>query len=38
VREWGISGVPTFIFDRRSGISGAYPPEELAAAIRAAAR
>ena len=38
VREWGISGVPTFVFDRRSGISGAYPPEELAAAIRAAAR
>ena len=37
VREWGISGVPTFIFDRRSGISGAYPPAELAAAIRAAA-
>ena len=38
VREWGISGVPTFVFERRSGISGAYPPEELAAAIRAAAR
>jgi predicted DsbA family dithiol-disulfide isomerase len=37
VREWGISGVPTFVFDRRSGISGAYPPEELARAIRAAA-
>ena len=37
VREWGISGVPTFVFDRRSGISGAHPPEELAAAIRAAA-
>ena len=37
VREWGISGVPAFVFDRRSGISGAYPPEELAAAIRAAA-
>ena len=36
VRELGISGVPTFIFDRRSGISGAYPPAELAAAIRAA--
>jgi predicted DsbA family dithiol-disulfide isomerase len=38
VREWGISGVPTFVFDRRSGISGAHPPEELASAIRAAAR
>ena len=37
VREWGISGVPTFVFDRRSGISGAHPPQELAAAIRAAA-
>ena len=37
VREWGISGVPTFVFERRSGISGAYPPEELAVAIRAAA-
>ena len=37
VRELGISGVPTFIFDRKSGISGAYPPEELAAAMRAAA-
>ena len=38
VREWGISSVPTFIFDRRSGVSGAYPPEQLAAAIREAAR
>jgi predicted DsbA family dithiol-disulfide isomerase len=38
VRGFGISGVPTFIFDRRSGISGAYPPAELAAAIREAAR
>jgi len=37
VRELGISGVPTFIFDRKSGISGAHPPEDLAAAIRAAA-
>ena len=38
VREQGISGVPTFIFDRRSGISGAYPPETLAQAIRDAAK
>jgi len=38
VREQGISGVPTFIFDRRSGISGAYPPETLAEAIRDAAK
>ncbi|TAK40955.1 MAG: DsbA family oxidoreductase [Betaproteobacteria bacterium] len=37
VRDLGISGVPTFIFERRSGLSGAYPPEQLAAAIREAA-
>lgn len=37
VRGLGISGVPTFIFERRSGLSGAYPPEQLAAAIRQAA-
>ncbi|HEX5611411.1 MAG TPA: DsbA family oxidoreductase [Burkholderiales bacterium] len=37
VRDLGITAVPTFIFDRRSGISGAYPPEDLAQAIRAAA-
>jgi predicted DsbA family dithiol-disulfide isomerase len=34
VRALGISGVPTFIFERKSGISGAYPPELLAQAIR----
>jgi predicted DsbA family dithiol-disulfide isomerase len=34
VRELGISGVPTFIFDRKSGISGAYPPEIIARTIR----
>jgi predicted DsbA family dithiol-disulfide isomerase len=34
VRELGVSGVPTFIFDRKSGISGAYPPDALARAIR----
>ena len=34
VRELGISGVPTFIFDRKSGLSGAYPPDTLAQAIR----
>ena len=38
VREMGISGVPTFIFDRKSGISGAYPPEALVQAIRDAAQ
>jgi predicted DsbA family dithiol-disulfide isomerase len=37
VRDLGISGVPTFIFDKTSGLSGAYPPEQLADAIRAAA-
>ncbi|HZF26069.1 MAG TPA: DsbA family oxidoreductase [Steroidobacteraceae bacterium] len=26
-REWGISGVPTFIFDGRSALSGAQPAE-----------
>ena len=36
MRGLGISAVPTFIFDRRSGISGAHPPESLAAAIREA--
>jgi len=34
VRDLGISGVPTFIFDRASGVSGAYPPETLAQIIR----
>jgi predicted DsbA family dithiol-disulfide isomerase len=38
VRDLGISGVPTFIFNRESGISGAYPPEQLAQAIREAAK
>jgi predicted DsbA family dithiol-disulfide isomerase len=38
VRELGISGVPTFIFDRTSGLSGAYPPDLLAQAIREAVR
>ena len=34
VRGMGISAVPTFIFDRRTGVSGAYPAETLAQAIR----
>jgi predicted DsbA family dithiol-disulfide isomerase len=38
VREMGISAVPTFIFARRSGVSGAYPAETLAQAIREASR
>jgi len=29
--------VPTFIFNRESGLSGAYPPDMLAQAIREAA-
>ena len=38
VRGMGISAVPTFIFDRKTGVSGAYPAETLANAIREAAR
>ena len=37
VREMGISGVPTFIFERKHGVSGAYPAPTLADAIRQAA-
>ena len=37
MRDLGISAVPTFIFDRTSGVSGAHPPESLAAAMREAA-
>jgi len=36
MRSLGISAVPTFIFERKSGVSGAHPPEALAAAIREA--
>jgi predicted DsbA family dithiol-disulfide isomerase len=36
MRGLGISAVPTFIFDRRLGVSGAHPPESLAAAMREA--
>ena len=36
VRRLGISAVPTFIFARRFGVSGAHPPESLAQAIRQA--
>jgi predicted DsbA family dithiol-disulfide isomerase len=36
VRELGISAVPTFIFERKSGVAGAYPAETLAAAIEEA--
>ena len=34
VRELGISAVPTFIFERKMGISGAYPAENLVQAMR----
>jgi len=36
VRELGISAVPTFIFERKTGVSGAYPAETLAKAMREA--
>jgi predicted DsbA family dithiol-disulfide isomerase len=36
VRELGVSAVPTFIFDRKLGVAGAYPAESLAAAMREA--
>lgn len=32
-RSWNISGVPTFIFDRRTGFSGAQPLEVFLQAI-----
>jgi predicted DsbA family dithiol-disulfide isomerase len=37
VRGMGISAVPTFIFERKSGVSGAYPAETLAQVMREAA-
>ena len=36
VRALGISAVPTFILDRKLGVSGAHPPAALADAIRQA--
>jgi predicted DsbA family dithiol-disulfide isomerase len=36
MRGLGISAVPTFIFERKLGVSGAHPPEALASAIREA--
>jgi predicted DsbA family dithiol-disulfide isomerase len=38
VRAMGISAVPTFIFERKTGVSGAYPAETLASAIRDASK
>ncbi len=37
LRGLGISAVPTFIFGRRLGVSGAHPPDALVAAMREAA-
>jgi len=34
MRNLGISAVPTFIFGRKVGVSGAHPPEALAQAIK----
>jgi predicted DsbA family dithiol-disulfide isomerase len=36
MRGLGISAVPTFIFERKLGVSGAHPAEALAAAMREA--
>ena len=38
MKALGISGVPTFILQRKFGLSGAQPPEALAEAMREAAR
>ena len=38
VRNLGISAVPTFIFERKLGVSGAHPPEALANAMREAVK
>ena len=32
-RTWGVNSVPTFIFDRKSGIQGAEEPQVLADTI-----
>jgi len=37
MKALGISGVPTFIFERKLSVSGAQAPEALAAAMREAA-
>ena len=33
-REYGISGVPFFVLDRRAAVAGAQPAEQLLAALR----
>ena len=37
VRNLGIQAVPTFILDRKLGVSGAHPPESLVEAMKEAA-
>ena len=37
VRSLGIQAVPTFILDRKLGVSGAHPPESLVEAMKEAA-
>jgi len=37
MKKLGISGVPTYIIDRKFAVSGAQPPQMLATAIREAA-
>jgi predicted DsbA family dithiol-disulfide isomerase len=37
MKNLGISGVPTYIIERRYAVSGAQPPQMIAAAIREAA-
>jgi predicted DsbA family dithiol-disulfide isomerase len=36
LRGFGISAVPTFLFARKFGVSGAHPPAQLTAAMREA--
>lgn len=36
-RQAGVTGVPTFIVNERTGFSGALPPQRLAAALKEAA-
>ena len=38
MRGFGISAVPTFIFGRKFGVSGAHPPDALVQAMREAAK
>ena len=38
MRGFGISAVPTFIFARKLGVSGAHPPESLVQAIQESLR